>query len=261
MARLRVSQSKRQRAMSHDALVYGKSARIYELLYAGAGIKDFAADAVELHAIIQDANPNATTLLDIACGTGAHLVELRRWYKVEGFDQSRDMLAVARPRLVGVPLHMGDMRTLDLGKSFDAVMCLFSSIGYVTDPAEMQSTIQRLAAHVAPGGVLILDGWLRPEAWSDDYRGEPDIAHDDEVMVVRLAFSRREGHITVLDMHHLVRTNSGIEHFSEAHRLALTPTADYVSAVESAGLTARVIPDYMPGRDRIVGTRPAQRRL
>jgi hypothetical protein len=37
--------------------------------------------------------------------------------------------------------------------------------------------------------------------------------------------------------------------------LALTSTADYVSAVETAGLTARVIPNYMPNRDRVVGVR------
>jgi SAM-dependent methyltransferase len=235
--------------------VYEKSARIYDLLYVGTGIKDYAAEAVELHGIIQGANPNAHSLLDVACGTGAHLAELRRWYAIEGVDLSPAMLVMARSRLPGVPLQVADMRTLGLGKSFDAVVCLFSSIGYATNPAEMRSTIDHLAAHVAPGGVLILDGWVRPEDWHDDFRGQPDIASDDEVMVVRLAFSRRKGSITELDMHHLVRTSAGIEYFTESHRLALTPTRDYVSAVEGAGLRARVIADYMPGRDRVVGTR------
>jgi len=235
--------------------VYDKSAQIYDLLYVGAGIKDYPAEAAELHGIIQEANPNARTLLDVACGTGAHLAELRRWYTVEGVDLSPAMLAAAKSRLGDVPLHVADMRTLDLGKSFDAVICLFSSIGYVTDPVEMRSTVGRLAAHVAPGGVLILDGWVRPDVWRDDFRGEPDIANDDEVMVVRLAFTGRKGNITELDMHHLVRTSAGIEYFSEAHRLALTPTEEYVAAVENAGLAARVIPDYMPSRDRVVGTR------
>lgn len=235
--------------------MYDKSARIYDLLYVGAGIKDYGLEAAELHKIIQAANPGAQTLLDVACGTGAHLIELRRWYEVEGVDQSEAMLAVAAPRLSGVPLHVGDMQTFDLGRAFDAVTCLFSSIGYVTNPAELAPTVARVAAHVAPGGVLILDGWLRPDVWKDDYRGGPDIANDDAMMVVRLAFSRREGRITELDMHHLVRTSRGIDYFSEMHRLALTPTEDYVSAVEAAGLTARVIADYMPGRDRVVGTR------
>ena len=237
--------------------MYGQSARIYDLLYVGSGIKDYPAESAELDRIIRESNTPARTLLDVACGTGAHLVELRRWYSVQGVDLSPAMLAVARGRLPGVPLAEADMRTLDLGQSFDAVTCLFSSIGYITDPSDMRSAIAHIAAHVAPGGVLILDGWVRPEHWREGIRPEPDIAQDDEVLVVRLSFSRRAGNITQLDMHHLVQTSAGIEYFVESHRLALTKTEDYVAAVEVAGLAARVIPDYMPGRDRIVGTRPS----
>jgi SAM-dependent methyltransferase len=235
--------------------MYEKSARIYDLLYVGTGIKDYEAETAELCRIIEESSPGARTLLDVACGTGAHLAALSRWYEVEGADISPAMLAVARGRVPGVALHQADMRTIALGRTFDAVICLFSSIGYITDPAEMRSAVARLAAHVAPGGVLVLDGWVRPDEWHDRFRPEPDIAQDDEALVVRLAFTRRERDITNLDMHHLVQTAEGIDYFVENHRLALTPTEDYVSAVESAGLAARVIPNYMPARDRIVGLR------
>ena len=235
--------------------MYDKGARIYDLLYTGTGIKDYVAEAAQLHQIITEACPPARTLLDVACGTGAHLTELRQWYTVEGVDISPAMLEVASTRLPGVALHLADMRTLDLGRQFDAVICLFSSIGYITDPSELQSTVGRLADHVGPGGVLILDGWIRPDEWSHEYLGDPDIASDDEMTVVRLTLSRRVGKITELDMHHLVRTESGIEHFIETHRLALTPTKEYVSSVKHAGLKARIVPDFMPARDRIIGTR------
>ena len=236
--------------------MYDKSARIYDLLYVGSGIKDYPAEAAELHRIIQDASPAAQTLLDVACGTGAHLVEMQRWYAVEGVDLSPAMLAVAQTRLPGIPLREGDMRTLDLRKTFDAVTCLFSSIGYMTDPTELRAAIARLAAHVAPGGVLIIDGWVRPGQWRDNFRPDsPDVASDDQVTVVRLSYSRRDGSITELEMHHLVQTDAGIDYFMEPHRLRLTETDEYVSAVTEAGLEARVIPDYMPNRDRIVGIR------
>jgi SAM-dependent methyltransferase len=232
---------------------YERSARIYDLLYTGAGIKDYVAEAAGLHRIITGANPNARTLLDVACGTGQHLAQLKRWYAVEGVDASPAMLAVAAQRLPGVPLHRADMRTFDLGRPFDAVTCLFSSIGYLTEPSEMEQAIARLAAHVAPGGVLILDGWIRPEDWVGDYRGDPDIARDDSMTVVRLSVSRREGSIAVLDMHHLVRDASKIDYFVEQHRLALVPTSQYVAAFERVGLRPEVIRDYMPHRDRVVG--------
>ncbi|HUE67847.1 MAG TPA: class I SAM-dependent methyltransferase [Candidatus Acidoferrum sp.] len=235
--------------------MYSKVARIYDLLYSGTGIKDYPAESETLHAIIQEESPGARTLLDVACGTGAHLAVLRRWYEVEGVDLSAEMLEVARRRLPDAQLQVADMRTLDLGRKFDAVTCLFSAIGYVTDLAEMRSTIGRLADHVAPGGVLIVDGWVRPEDWGDDYRGGPDVASDDEAMVVRLTFSRRTGSITEMDLHHLVRGADGIDHFTEHHRLALVPTAEYVAAFESAGLRPRVVP-FMPSRDRVIGTKP-----
>ena len=85
---------------------------------------------------------------------------------------------------------------------------------------------------------MILDGWVRPDRWRDHYRPEPEVVTGGDVSVVRLSSNRREGRITELDMHHLVQTD------------------DYVSAVSDAGLNARVIPDYMPNRDCIVGTRP-----
>jgi SAM-dependent methyltransferase len=235
---------------------YEKSARIYDLLYAGIGLKDYRAEAAGLDRLIKESCPTARTLLDVACGTGAHLAELSTRYEVEGADLSPAMLAVARARLPGIPLHQADMRTLDLGRTFDAVICLFSSIGYVTDPSEMRSTVARLAAHVASGGVLILDGWVGPDEWRESFRPEPDIARDEKMLVMRLAHSRREGNVTELDMHHLVQTVDGVDYFVEKHRLALTPTADYVSAVEGAGLVSRVIPNYMPARDRIVGGGP-----
>ena len=235
--------------------MYSKVARIYDLLYTGTGIKDYPAESEALHAIIQEASPGARTLLDVACGTGAHLEVLRRWYEVEGVDLSPEMLEVARERLPDVPLHVADMRSLDLGRKFDAVTCLFSAIGYVTEMAEMRSTIQRLVDHVAPGGVLIVDGWVRPEEWEDDYRGGPDVASDDKTMVVRLTFSRRAGSITEMDLHHLVRDEDGIDHFVEHHRLALVSTADYLDAFEAAGLMPHAAP-FMPSRDRVVGTKP-----
>jgi SAM-dependent methyltransferase len=237
--------------------MYGKSARIYDLLYTGTGIKDFASEADQLHEIVARECPGAKTLLDVACGTGAHLALLRRWYLVEGVDASESMLDVARRRLPDVPLHRADMRILALGRTFDAVTCLFSSIGYVTDPGELATTIGRLAAHVAPGGVLILDGWVRPDMWRDDRHVSADVAEEGDTAVARVGFHRRVGDITELEMHHLVRIEGNVEYFVENHGLRLTPTAEYVALVEAAGLRAGVQTDYMPNRDRIIGARPS----
>src|SRR5260370_13589556 len=175
-------------------MLYEKSARIYDLLYAGSGIKGYPAEAAELHRIIQDASPAAQTLLDVACGTGAHLVEMQRWYAVEGVDLSPAMLAAARTRLPGIPLREGDMRRLDLGKTFDAVTCLFSSIGYMTDPSDLRAAIARLAAHVTPGRALIAARWGRPgQRREHSHHAYPDMSRDAIAQHNRHSYGRRVG--------------------------------------------------------------------
>lgn len=236
-------------------MAYEKSAEIYDLLYTGIGLKDYPAEVAGLNALIQGTSRNAKTLLDVACGTGAHLAELRGRYRVEGADLSPAMLAVASRRLGDVPLHHADMRTLDLGRTFDVVLCLFSSIAYMTEAGDMRRAVERIAAHVAPGGLMVLDGWVRPDAWRSDRRADPEVARDEDTTVVRVAFGRRVGNITELDMHHLVQTSEGVDYFVESHRLALTPTAEYVAAVEATGLRTSVFPDYLPNRDRVIGVR------
>lgn len=235
---------------------YSRSARVYDLLYT-SGIKDFAADVDAVHRLIAERNPGARTLLDVACGTGIHLAALREWYEGAGVDASSDMLAVARERLGdAAQLTRGDLVSFDLGRAFDAVTCLFSSIGYLANDTELRRAFARMAHHLAPGGALVVDGWLRPDAWIDGFREPPREADDGTTTVVRVGRSTRSGRITTVEMHHLVRTNDGIEYFVEIHEMMLTPTEGYVAAAEAAGLSVHVVPDFMPGRDRIVGVKP-----
>ena len=78
----------------------------------------------------------------MACGTGKHLEQLRAWYEVSGLDLDPQLLAIARERLGAVELHEGDMTAFSLGRRFDVVTCLFSSIGYV-------GTVERLGDAIA----------------------------------------------------------------------------------------------------------------
>jgi predicted TPR repeat methyltransferase len=82
-------------------------------------------------ALIRRHQPRARTLLDVACGTGRHLEHLRREFDCQGLDLDEGLLAVAAGRLPGTRLTRADMTDFALGRRFDAVICLFSSIGYL----------------------------------------------------------------------------------------------------------------------------------
>src|SRR3954453_12959074 len=119
--------------------MFSRSARIYDAIYAS--VRDYRREAAELDRLIQERRPGAKTLLDVACGTGAHLEHIASEYDVEGLDLDPEMLAVRRDRLPDAAFHEGDMASFDLGKRFDAVVCMFSSIGYAKTQVRLHAEI------------------------------------------------------------------------------------------------------------------------
>ena len=82
--------------------MFSNSARIYDAVYS---FKDYRAEAERVHELIQERSPGASSLLDVACGTGKHLEQFRRWYPdVAGVDLDEGLVEVARERLDDVPL-------------------------------------------------------------------------------------------------------------------------------------------------------------
>ena len=236
--------------------MFRHTAHVYDLLYESAG-KDYAAEATALHVLIQRRSPGAASLLDVACGTGGHLVHLRRWYDVVGVDADPGMLDEARRRLPEETFVEGDMRDISLGRTFDAVTCLFSSIGYMGSVEDLNQAVATMASHCRPGGVFIVDGWIRPEAWRTEPQISLETASDDGLAVARMGRSRREGNKTFLDMHHLIGSVDGIEHVIDVHELTLFEPAQYEESLRRAGLVAiDSIESPMPDRDRYVGVVP-----
>ena len=234
--------------------MFRTTAHVYDLIYEATG-KDYGAESSVIHGLVQERNPVARTLLDVGCGTGRHLRHLQAWYDVIGVDLDNAMLNEARKHVPGTRLVQGDMRTLDLGDRFDAVTCLFSSVGYMKDVEELDAAVGAMARHLEPGGVLVLDGWVRPDAWREGGSTHIEVAESDPIKVVRVSRSRRDGVTTMLDMHHLIATDDGIEYLVDHHELTLFSPEQYEAALRGAGLTFEVVEGPMDGRDRYVAQR------
>jgi ubiquinone/menaquinone biosynthesis C-methylase UbiE len=233
--------------------MFTKSARFYDAIYE---FKDYRAESARVHELIQERNPGARSLLDVACGTGQHLEHLIEHYEVEGLDLDDEMLAAARDRLPGTTLHRGDMIEFDLGRTFDAVTCLFSSIGYVRTEQNLDTAVATMARHLSPGGVLVIEPWLTPDAWEDGHIGSVFVDHDD-LKIARLDTPQRAGKLTLIHFAYLVATRNEISHFTEDHELALFTDDRYRSALESAGLAVEHDPEGLMGRGLYIATGPA----
>jgi SAM-dependent methyltransferase len=235
------------------------TAHVYDLIYEAIG-KDYATESSQIRSLIEQRDPGARTLLDVACGTGGHLRHLQEGFEVTGVDLDPEMLEQARMLLPDVRLFERDMRNLDLGQTFDAVVCLFSSVGYLESTDDLDVAVTSMAHHLNDGGILIVDGWVRPDAWIDPGHVSVDVAIDDpSVKVARVVRSERTGERTVLEMHYLIATQDRVEHVIEHHRLTLFEPQAYESAFAKAGLEVEVVESPMQGRDRYVGRSPGER--
>jgi len=110
--------------------------------------------------------PVGARVLDVPCGQGRHAHLLAEaGFDVDGLDYSEHLLAKARERGTGKTLRYarGDMRKLPARWSgrFDAVLNLFTSFGFFTDPNDDVRVIGHFARVLKPGGILIWHGGSR----------------------------------------------------------------------------------------------------
>jgi ubiquinone/menaquinone biosynthesis C-methylase UbiE len=230
--------------------MFSGSAKFYDALYRS---KDYAAASDRVHALIQQYNPRAETLLDLGCGTGRHLEVLRNYYQPEGLDLNSDLLVVAAQRCPDVPLHRANMIDFALDHKFDAITCLFSSIAYVRTKDNLDRTMVNIARHLQTGGVVIVEPWFSPERyWTG--RVTTHFVDDPELKIASMYTNDPpENQISVLNIHYLVGTPAGIERFEERHELGLFTDEEYMSAFEKANLEVIRDEEGLFGRGLFIG--------
>jgi SAM-dependent methyltransferase len=232
--------------------MFTHSAHFYDLIY---DTLDYRSDSEALHALVERCKrTRGNALLDVACGTGNHLVHLREHYAVEGLELDQRMVELARAKLGDIPVHAGDMSDFALGREFDVVVCLFSAIGYVATEERLRSTLRCFARHLRPGGVVVIEPWILPEKWKEGTL-HAMLVDRPEVKLARMSVSRSHERVAVLDLHYLVATEHGIERFEERHELGLFSDAQYREAFELAGLTVERAEGGVAGRGWYIGVK------
>ncbi|HHI80515.1 MAG TPA: class I SAM-dependent methyltransferase [Planctomycetes bacterium] len=214
--------------------------------------KDYKQESEDVLSWIRRYQPEAKTLLDVACGTGGHMVFFQEaMEEVVGLDLDPPSLEVARKKMPGVSLIQGDMRAFDLGRRFDALTCLFSAIGYVHDYGELEQSLRCFAAHLEPGGVLVLEGWMSPEDMKPDGVWM-HLVDQPELKIARLNTIQIQGNVSSMTLHHLIGTPEGVRYAAQDHRLVLFEREEYRAAIRNAGLTLVDEPDGLMKRNTFV---------
>lgn len=232
--------------------VYTKSAAFYDAIYS---FKNYRAEAARVRELIEAHRRSAgRRLLDAGCGTGGHLVHLASDFDAEGVDLDHNLLAIAEKKCPGVRFHQGDMLDFDLGCAFDAVVCLFSAIGYLRTAERMRIAVANLARHVGVGGVLIVEPWLLPGTF--EVGGvHAMIVNQPDLKIARMNLHRVDNGVSILDLHYLVGTPESIESFTERHELGLFAREEYLRAFADAGLDTIWDEKGLIGRGLLIGVK------
>jgi hypothetical protein len=147
------------------------------------------------------------------------------------------------------------MLDFDLHICFDAVLCLFSSIAYLSSIDALGQAFANMARHTLPGGVVIVEPWIHPEAFRPGTTSAVLVDKPD-LKIARLGVARTDGHLSVFDLHYLVCSSDGVRHFQERHELALWSHIEYQSALEAAGLQVVHDPVGLDKRGLYIGLKP-----
>lgn len=138
---------------------YSKLAIIYDEIMAHV---DYETWAKYISKIIKKWHPRATSLLDIACGTGNLLKKLSSYnYNLAGFDASFNMLSQAKQKFNSIenpiPLWVADIRNFALNYSTDIIICTYDSINYVHHLEECSDVFHCVSNVLTNHGLFIFD--------------------------------------------------------------------------------------------------------
>jgi len=120
-----------------------------------------------------DALPPKGRILDLGCGSGRPIAEwlIGEGFALTGVDFSEKLLDLARARWPDGDWRLCDMRTLDLGETFDGIVC-WDSFFHLTQE-EQRTGLPRLAAHLNVGGTLMVTVGPAAGELTGEVEGDP----------------------------------------------------------------------------------------
>jgi ubiquinone/menaquinone biosynthesis C-methylase UbiE len=199
--------------------------------------------ADRLPRILRQFHANPSNILDIACGEGSFAIALaKRHYAVTGFDQSVNMLRIARgkARKQGAPVSFvkGDMRSIPFKEQFDLVTCWYDSLNYLLKQEDLRKTFAGVAKALRPGGIFIFD-MNTEHALSVIWQEQPTRVQQDtsDIFEVHRPSYDPKLHVATLRITAFVRRNGRWNKMDEKHEERAYSLTQIRQCLKSAGLT------------------------
>ena len=182
--------------------------------------------------------PNTRSLLELGSGGGHLASHFGGVDEVVLSDLSPQMLESSK-RLNPAREHVeGDMRTLRLGRSFDVVL-IHDAIGYMLTEQDLDAAFTTAAAHLTPGGKVIVMPDVVEEKYSDaTSHGGSDHEDGRGMRYLEWQFRSQDADATHYEVHYslMLRSADGaVEVLHDQHQIGLFPSETWIDRLRAAG--------------------------
>ncbi|CAN5649537.1 hypothetical protein BH18ACT2_BH18ACT2_12570 [soil metagenome] len=205
--------------------------------------EEYVEEAAFAATLLRQASIPVHDVLELGSGGGSNAVHLGPSFELTLVDLSPQMLEVSRRLNPSCLHHEGDMRTVRLDRTFDAVF-LHDAVDYMTTRDDLRLAIKTAFVHCRPGGVAVLipdhvtetfapdsdcggvDGDDGRSARYLDWTWDPD--PNDSWIQTDYAFLLRDA-------------DGSIEVVHDAHRTGLFPTAVWMQLLAEVGFDPEAV--------------------
>jgi Methyltransferase domain len=217
--------------------------------------QSYAKEAERYRRLILEACPDARILLELGSGGGNNASHLKRHFDCTLSDLSPQMLSLSRTVNPECEHVLGDMRTLRLGRTFDAVFA-HDAVSYMTTDADLTAAVKTAYLHTRAGGVALFVPDCTREA-PENERVRTGGHDDDEGRALRYLEWTHDpepaGDTYIVDFAVMLREpGRPVRVVHDRHVLGLFPEHLWLTVLEQAGFTASVDHGDDPGTPQSV---------
>jgi SAM-dependent methyltransferase len=231
--------------------MFTASAELYDTIYAS--FKDYEAESDQIAELLGDEHPSCRTILDVGCGTGEHARLLTaRGFQVDGLDLDANLLRVAIAKNPGGRFYEADMCAFSTGHHYDAVLCLFSSIGYARTPDRLAAALGCFRRHLADGGLVVVEPWFTPETMKPSHESSLTV-EAPPLQIVRRSRTHVTSRLSELTFEYEITGPEGTSRATEHHELGLFTVEEMLDGFARAGMAVSHDPTGLNGRGLYLG--------
>lgn len=223
----------------------------YDSLYAS---KDYGAECDLIEAAFAANGASPSTILDIGCGTGSHVIELaKRGYQCSGVDQSAAMLDIARNKASTIDLkfqpdwYCGNAVDFQTDQQYDAAIMMFAVASYLTTNEMISASLANIAQHVKPGGIFICDFWYGPAVLSVRPEDRVRLIENGDSRVLRAAKTTVDSFHQTADVFFQLWTIDGqklAKETKETHKMRYFFAQEFRMLLHNAGFEPLTISEF-----------------